>query len=42
MDQISIMIVDDHTIFCEGLKRVLESRNDFKVVSVVNNEVSFK
>ncbi len=37
MDQISVMIVDDHTIFCEGLKRVLDSRDDFKVVSVARN-----
>lgn len=37
MDQISIMIVDDHTIFCEGLKRVLESRKDLTVVGVVKN-----
>lgn len=37
MDQISVMIVDDHTIFCEGLRKVLESKDDFKVVSVAKN-----
>ncbi|MEW5922271.1 MAG: response regulator transcription factor [Bacillota bacterium] len=31
------MIVDDHNIFCEGLKWVLETKDEFTVVAVAKN-----
>lgn len=33
----NILIVDDHTIFCEGLKRVLDTHKEISVVAVARN-----
>ena len=34
-DRIKLMIVDDHPLFRDGLKRCLESKRDFRVVAAV-------
>jgi DNA-binding NarL/FixJ family response regulator len=37
MGEIKILIADDHTVFCECLKKVLEMQEDFKVVGIAKN-----
>ncbi|AGL00656.1 response regulator transcription factor [Desulfoscipio gibsoniae] len=37
MDTIRILIADDHTVFCDCLKKVLEMQTDFKVVGIAKN-----
>ena len=37
MEKIRVLIVDDHTILREGIRSLLESRNDFEVVAEANN-----
>lgn len=37
MSEIKVVIVDDHPIVVEGLKKVLESQSDFKIVGCFNN-----
>ncbi len=34
---IKIAIADDHTMFCDGIKSVLESADEFSVVKIVEN-----
>jgi DNA-binding NarL/FixJ family response regulator len=36
-DQITIMIVEDHPLFGQGLRRVLEGEDDLEIVAEVNN-----
>jgi DNA-binding NarL/FixJ family response regulator len=37
MYKISVMIVDDHPVFRQGLRRVLESEDELEVISEVDN-----
>ena len=37
MDKYQIILADDHILFCEGLKRVIEESPDLKVVGVVHD-----
>ena len=37
MAKTSILIVDDHTIFCEGLRRVLEAQEGYVIVGMAKN-----
>ena len=37
MDQIKLMIVDDHTVVRDGLASMLERQDDFKVVGQASN-----
>ncbi len=37
MHKISVMIVDDHPVFRQGLRRVLESEDDLKVIAEVED-----
>lgn len=37
MEKKSILIVDDHTIFCEGLRRVIEAQQEYVIVGIAKN-----
>src|SRR5437867_3638103 len=36
MGPISLLLVDDHRIFLEGLRRILEARSDLRIVGVAD------
>lgn len=40
MGKISLLIVDDHPAFCDGLARMLEEQADFECVGVAENGMS--
>jgi DNA-binding NarL/FixJ family response regulator len=37
MNQITVLLVDDHEILCEGLRKLLELEDDFEVVGEAGN-----
>jgi two-component system response regulator DegU len=37
MHQITVMLVDDHPVFRQGLRRVLESEDDLDVIAEVED-----
>jgi DNA-binding NarL/FixJ family response regulator len=39
MNKITVMLVDDHPVFRQGLRRVLESEDDLDVVAEVSNGI---
>lgn len=39
--EIKIALVDDHQIFLEGLKNLLQQENDFKIVYTANKAIDF-
>jgi two-component system response regulator DegU len=37
MDKISVMLVDDHPVFRQGLRRIIEAQEDMEVVIEVDD-----
>lgn len=37
MDKIRVLIADDHTVFCDCLKKVLEMQGDFEIVGIARS-----